>query len=83
MYNKYGYNEISSQWRITETPFDNSVQKAVFPSHCDVVEQVHPQSIKTIGGNIAQSVKTKIFSLSQNAFLKLQSLLFAILRNNK
>lgn len=75
--------DMVCQWRKRRTTFANAVPTQRFPSHCDVVVEVKPKSIKTIGGNVSQSVSTKTFSLNANGFLKNKDRLFAVLANNR
>lgn len=67
-------------WRNNPVTFDSMPPD--FESHTDVVVEVTPHTIKTIGGNVSNSVNEKTFSLKDSGHLKVQGQLFAIMRNN-
>jgi hypothetical protein len=74
--------DLVAGWRESPVEFD-SRPNGHYPSHCDVVVDVTPTTISTLGGNVANSVAMKTFLLDANGFLAPQGQLFAILRNNK
>jgi len=53
-----------------------------FKSHCDVVVEIRDRTIRTLGGNVRNSVSISSFSLDENGFLREQGTLFGIMRNN-
>ena len=60
-----------------------------YDSHCDIIVQLRPDSVRTIGGNTGQSefghngsVAMKTMPLDANGFLTAGGRRFAILRNN-
>jgi len=53
-----------------------------FKSHCDVVVEVRDRTVRTLGGNVSNSVGMTTYSLDANAFVKQEGPLFAIMRNN-
>lgn len=72
--------DLVAGWRKIPRTFDNLPQ-GFFPSHTDVVVEVRPGEIRTLGGNVAQSVSMKMMQLDGNGFLVgMQP--FAVLRNN-
>lgn len=54
-----------------------------FKSHCDVVVEVRDRTVRTLGGNVSNSVSMSTFSLDDDGFVKQEGPLFAIMRNNK
>ncbi len=56
--------------------FDYETAKTIYvadswyPSHGDIVVDVRDGEIRTIGGNVSNSVKMKIFSLNQNGYVR-------------
>jgi len=68
-------------WRINPRTFDDLPND--FSSHTDVVVEVGEFTIKTLGGNVDQSVRQKTLPLKSNGFLKAENKLFAIMRNNE
>jgi hypothetical protein len=53
-----------------------------FKSHCDVVVEIRDRTIRTLGGNVRNSVSLSTFSLNENGFLREQGTLIGIMRNN-
>jgi hypothetical protein len=73
--------DLIAGWREHQrVTFDHRPE--FFPSHCDLVVEVTPTSVRTLGGNVSQSVNMKTFVLDGNGFIPAQDPLFAILRNN-
>lgn len=60
----------------------NNLPADGFKSHCDVVVEIRDSNIRTLGGNVRNSVSLSSFSLDQNGFLREQGTLFGIMRNN-
>ena len=75
--------DLICQWRIRQMTYDGAAEQEFFTSHCDVVAEVRARSIRTIGGNVGQSVNMKTFRLNSSGFLRPESRLFAILRNER
>jgi len=73
--------DLVCMWRKQAITYAQAVPRERFPSHCDVVVDVKPASIKTLGGNVGQSVRPKTFSRNDRGFLKARSRLFALLAN--
>ncbi|HEU0052751.1 MAG TPA: DUF2272 domain-containing protein [Longimicrobium sp.] len=73
--------DLVAGWRGKKVTFDTR-PAGFFASHTDVVVEVRATSIRTLGGNVGNSVKMKTFALDAGGFLKPQGSLFAILRNN-
>lgn len=60
--------------------FDNLPEH--FLSHCDVVVEVRDREVRTLGGNVSQSVSMSVFMLDAAGFVRPQGALIAIMRNN-
>ena len=74
--------DLTCQWRENEKTFDEAAEQEFFKSHCNVVVEVRPNTVRTIGGNLSNSVSLRSFHLDQNGFLEPERRLFAIMRNN-
>lgn len=61
--------------------FDN-LPVGGFKSHCDVVVEVRDRTVRTLGGNVSNSVAMTSYSLNDNGFVKQEGPVFAIMRNN-
>lgn len=72
--------DLVCAWRENPVTFDN--MPTDFLSHTDVVVEIDQHTIKTIGGNVGNSVNEKTFGLKSDGHLKVQGELFAIMRNN-
>lgn len=73
--------DIVCMWRLVPRTYDDLPEN--FSSHTDVVVEVNADGIKTIGGNVSDSVTRKTFNLRNDGFLKAEQQLFAIMRNNR
>lgn len=73
--------DLVCMWRINRRTFDDLPSD--FSAHTDVVVEIDDHTIKTLGGNVSQSVSQKTFALKSDGFLKAESNLFAIMRNNR
>lgn len=73
--------DIVCMWRIHPRTFNDLPDD--FSSHTDLVVEIEDRSIKTIGGNVDQSVTQKTFALQSDGFLRPENKLFAIMRNNR
>lgn len=73
--------DLVCMWRINPRTFDNLPND--FSSHTDVIVEIDDHTVKTLGGNVSQSVTQKTFALKSNGFLKSENKLFAIMRNNR
>lgn len=73
--------DIVCMWRLVPQTYDNLPEN--FSSHTDVVVEVGDTVIKTLGGNVSDSVTRKTFNLRNDGFLKAEQNLFAIMRNNR
>jgi hypothetical protein len=79
---KVGLGDLVCQWRKVPRTFDDAKTSDSFLSHCDVVVEVAPGSVRALGGNVGQSVGFKTYALNDNGFLKAENDVFAVLRNN-
>jgi hypothetical protein len=53
-----------------------------FTSHCDIVVEVRDSEVRTLGGNVNQSVSITPYALDSNGFLKKTNNVYGVLRNN-
>jgi hypothetical protein len=53
-----------------------------FSSHCDIVVEIRDAAVRTLGGNVGNSVSLRTVPLTQSGFVKPQGALVAIMRNN-
>jgi hypothetical protein len=59
-----------------------SLPKGGFKSHCDIVVEVNNTEVKTLGGNVENSVSITPYPLDKNGFLRKVQNVYGILRNN-
>jgi hypothetical protein len=59
-----------------------SIPKGGFISHCDIVVEIRDSAVRTLGGNVNQSVSITAYSLDNNGFLKKANDVYGILKNN-
>ena len=79
---KVGLGDLVCQWREVPRTFDDARSSDGFLSHCDVVVEVAPGSVRALGGNVSHSVGFKTYAINDNGFLKTENEVFAVLRNN-
>lgn len=53
-----------------------------FKSHCDIVVEIRDSEVRTLGGNVNQSVSITSYPLDNNGFLRKVNNVYGILRNN-
>ncbi len=73
--------DLVAGWRLSPVTFATR-PSGFYASHTDVVVEVHKDKVRTLGGNVANSVKMKTFTLDAGGFLRPLSKLFAVMRNN-
>lgn len=73
--------DMVAAWRETITTFDSARTKDRFASHCDVIVSVMPDRVKTLGGNVDDSVSMSEFPLTADGFLKGGGKVFALMAN--
>ncbi|MGQ0541659.1 MAG: DUF2272 domain-containing protein [Blastocatellia bacterium] len=73
--------DLVCMWRVHPRTFDNLPSE--FKSHTDVIVEITNDVVKTLGGNVSDSVTRKTFNLRNDGFLKSEQKLFAIMRNNR
>ena len=79
---KVGLGDLVCQWRVSRRTYDDAITSDAFFSHCDVVVEVAPGSVRALGGNNGHSVGFKTYAVNPNGFLKAENKVFAVLRNN-
>jgi hypothetical protein len=61
----------------------NSLPTGGFQSHCDIIIEIRDTEVRTLGGNVNDSVSITTYQLDNNGFLKSGSTrVYGILRNN-
>ena len=68
-----GNNPISSM---------NSLPRGGFQSHCDIVVEIRDTEVRTLGGNVEQTVSISTYPLTSNGFLRAAKNVYGVLRNN-
>jgi hypothetical protein len=79
---KVGLGDLVCQWRTSKRTFDDAGSSDAFFSHCDVVVEVAPGSVRALGGNNGHTVGFKTYATNADGFLKAENKVFAVLRNN-
>jgi hypothetical protein len=59
-----------------------SLPRGGFTSHCDIVVEIRDSEVRTLGGNVNQSVSITPYRLDNSGFLKKENNVYGILRNN-
>lgn len=63
--------DLIAQWRVRRIDYDHAGATDEFSSHTDVVVQVLPGSVRTIGANVpTDTVGVKVYRLDANGFLQ-------------
>lgn len=78
---KPALGDMVCAWRVNRIDYDFAETHDAFKSHCDIIIEVKDKSIKAIGGNVANSVTIKTFSLDDRGYLKATNNVFALLKN--
>jgi hypothetical protein len=68
-----GNNAISSM---------DSLPSGGFKSHCDIVVEIRDTEVRTLGGNVSNSVSITTYPLNSSGFLRATRKVFGILKNN-
>jgi len=79
---KVGLGDLVCQWRMSRRTYDDAMSSDSFFSHCDVVAEVAPGSVRALGGNNTHTVGFKTYAVNPAGFLKGENRVFAVLRNN-
>jgi hypothetical protein len=53
-----------------------------FTSHCDIVVEVRDSEVRTLGGNVNQSVSITSYPVDNNGFLRKVNSVYGVLKNN-
>ena len=75
--------DLVCRWRENFVRSIDSLPSGGFKSHCDIVVEVRDREVRTLGGNVNQSVSITPYTLDADGFLKSANNVFAVLRNNK
>lgn len=61
--------------------YDFAANNSQFASHCDIIVRIKDGKVKTIGGNVSNSVARRTYNLDDNGFLKPEKRLYAVMKN--
>lgn len=53
-----------------------------FKSHCDIIVEIRDSEVRTLGGNVNQSVSITSYPLDDDGFLRKVNNVYGILKNN-
>ena len=76
--------DLVCRWR-GDSPIASmdSIPAGGFKSHCDIIIEIRDTEVRTLGGNVNDSVSIDTYSLDNGGFLKSRSTrVYGILRNN-
>lgn len=75
--------DLVCRWRGDNAiPSMDSLPDGGFTSHCDIVVEIRDTEVRTLGGNVSQSVSITTYPLKANGFLRETGKVFGILKNN-
>ncbi len=60
----------------------DSLPQGGFESHCDIVVEIRDTEVRTLGGNVNQTVFITPYPLTANGFLRAAKNVYGVLRNN-
>lgn len=78
-----GWRDRSKTYETVPTPANYNHDTHFFPSHTDVIVEVNNSYVRTLGGNVEQSVWLKTFPLLSTGYLRPEGKMFGIMRNNR
>jgi hypothetical protein len=75
--------DLVCRWRGNNaiTSMD-SLPDGGFTSHCDIVVEIRDTEVRTLGGNVSNSVSITTYPLNGSGFLRSTGRVFGILKNN-
>ncbi len=74
--------DLVCRWGINPITSIDSLPSGGFKSHCDIVVEIRDTEVRTLGGNVSDSVSITAYSLNSGGFLKPDNNVYGILRNN-
>ena len=75
--------DLVCRWRESPVLSINDLPDGGFKGHCDIVVEIRDVEVRTLGGNVDNSVSITSYPLNANGFLKSTNRVFAVLGNNK
>jgi hypothetical protein len=60
----------------------DSLPRGGFQSHCDLIVEIRDTEVRTLGGNVEQTVSITTYPLNSNGFLRAAKNVYGVLRNN-
>lgn len=60
----------------------SSLPRGGFKSHCDIVVGINDTEVRTLGGNVSQSVSITSYPLDSSGFLRKVNAVFGVLKNS-
>jgi hypothetical protein len=74
--------DLVCRWRENPITSIDSLPSGGFKSHCDIVVEIRDSEVRTLGGNVNQSVSITAYPLNSSGFLRPASNVYGVLRNN-
>lgn len=70
------------RWRETPITSIDSLPRGGFKSHCDIVIEIRDTEVRTLGGNVNNSVSITSYPLTSNGFVRAAKNVYGVLSNN-
>jgi hypothetical protein len=74
--------DLVCRWRENPITSIDSLPSGGFKSHCDIVVEIRDSEVRTLGGNVNQSVSITAYPLTSGGFLRPANNVYGVLRNN-
>jgi hypothetical protein len=74
--------DLVCRWRTNAITSIDSLPSGGFKSHCDIVIEIRDTEVRTLGGNVSDSVSITAYPLNSSGFLRPDNDVYGILRNN-
>lgn len=74
--------DLVCRWRENPITSIDSLPSGGFKSHCDIVVEIRDSEVRTLGGNVSNSVSITAYPLNSGGFLRPDKNVYGVLRNN-
>ncbi|HEY9708440.1 MAG TPA: DUF2272 domain-containing protein [Oculatellaceae cyanobacterium] len=74
--------DLVCRWRENPITSIDSLPSGGFKSHCDIVVEIRDSEVRTLGGNVNQSVSITAYPLNSGGFLRPANNVYGVLKNN-
>ncbi|WP_009629872.1 DUF2272 domain-containing protein [Synechocystis sp. PCC 7509] len=74
--------DLVCRWRENPITSIDALPSGGFKSHCDIVVEIRDTEVRTLGGNVNQSVSIAAYPLNASGFLRPVNNVYGVLRNN-